>query len=274
MTTAVLTARLPPTRHSRSLDPGDIMRLKALALLALLPATLAQAETGVWSLIAESGGCDVSFLPEAVDDGIFFVDRGDAECGADIGRITGYALNEEGAVVVLYSTLDGVDLVGNVTRQADGVFTGRLRGGGVLRLEHKSGPIGIADPMTGLMTGETAEPLDLEDEAAADAPLAGAAPQGDCLSYAGREGTCAEQSDLGPPEGGQLQVLTRMNLRDQGTTSGSAVIGRAEAGACLAITFCSEDEQGRLWCGVQSDTAQGYLLKQDSKTVYALNTCR
>lgn len=259
------------------------MRLPALALLAALPATLAQAETGVWSLIAESGGCEVSFLPEAVDDGIFFVDRGEADCGPDVGKITGYAINEEGAVVVLYSTLDGVDLVGNVTREQDGVFTGKLRSGGVLRLEHKSGPMGIADPMTGLITGEEAAPVEPTDpgepeadgagEAEADAPLT-AMPAGDCLAYAGREGSCADQADLGPPEGGQLQTLTRMNLRDQGTTSGSNVIGRAEAGVCLAITFCSEDEQGRLWCGVQSDSGQGYLLKQDGDTVYALNSCR
>ena len=253
------------------------MRLPVLALLAALPATLAQAETGVWSLIAESGGCEVSFLPEAVDDGIFFVDRGEADCGPDVGKITGYAMNEEGAVVVFYSTLDGVDLVGNVSRDRDGVFTGKLRSGAVLRLEHKSGPMGITDPMTGLLTGEDAAPVDPtadpDGEAEADAPLA-AMPAGDCLAYAGRAGTCADQADLGPPDGGQLQLLTRMNLRDQGTTSGSSVIGRAEAGACMAITFCSEDEQGRLWCGVQTDAGQGYLLKQDAETVYALNSCR
>ena len=252
------------------------MRLAVLALLAALPATLARAETGVWSLIAESGGCEVSFIPEAVDDGIFFVDRGDADCGPDVGKITGYALNEEGAVVVLYSTLDGVDLVGTVNRQADGVFTGKLRAGGALRLEHKSGPMGITDPMTGLATGEAINPTepDGEPEAEADEPLSEVVRQGDCLSYAGRAGECVDQADLGPPDGGKLQVLTRMNLRDQGTTSGSRVIGRAEAGACLTITFCSEDESGRLWCGVQTDTGTGYLLKQDDKTVYATNSCR
>lgn len=247
------------------------MRLPALALLAALPATLAQAQTGIWSLIAESGGCEVSLLPEAVDDGIFFVDRGEADCGPDVGKITGYALNEEGAVVVFYSTLDGVDLLGSVTRQQDGIYTGKLRAGGVLRLEHRSGPMGITDPVTGLAAGEDGGPA--PDEEQADQPLAEAVPRGDCLAYAGREGSCADQADLGPPEGGRLQVLTRMNLRDQGTTSGSSVIGRAEAGACLPITFCSEDEQGRLWCGVQSDAGPGYLLKQDGKTVYALNSC-
>lgn len=249
------------------------MRLPCLALLALLPAQMATAATGVWSLIAESGGCDVSFLPEAVDDGIFFVDRGEAECGPDIGRVTGYALNDEGAVIVLYSTLSGVDLVGNLSRREDGVFAGTLRGGGALRLEHRSGPRGITDPASGLLTGETAVPLEHDDEADADAPLADAGDSGSCLTYSG-SGGCADQADLGPPEAGELQVLTRMNMRDQGSTQGSTVIGRAEAGSCLAVTFCSEDEQGRLWCGVSGAAGQGYILKQDSETVYARNSCR
>lgn len=247
---------------------------RAIACLALVLAPLpAAAETGRWSLIAESGGCEVAFLPEVVDDGIFFVDRGGADCGPDLGRITGYALNEDGAVVVLYSTLDGVDLMGQVARADDGVFTGTLRGGGALRLEHRSGPRGIPDPATGLLTGE--EPVTVNDdpEADADEPLAAAAPA-DCLAYAGQDGGCVDQADLGPPETGQLQVLTRMNLRDQGTTDGSSVVARIEAGTCLTAGFCSEDAEGRLWCGVTGAMGQGFILKQDAKTVFARNACR
>lgn len=248
---------------------------RILVCLGVLGAAAvpAAAETGRWSLIAESGGCEVAFLPEAVDDGIFFVDRGEAECGPDVGRITGYALNEDGAVVVFYSTLAGVDLVGQVARSEDGVFTGTLRGGGALRLEHRSGPRGITDPGTGLLTGE--EPVAVEDdpEAAADAPVA-AAPTDDCLVYAGQDGGCVDQADLGPPDSGRLQVLTRMNLRDQGTTQGSTVVGRIAAGACLQAGFCSEDGEGRLWCGVTGDAGQGFILKQDATTVYARNDCR
>ena len=249
------------------------MRPVAFALIALLPG-IAAAETGRWSLIAESGGCDVSFLPEAVDDGIFFVDRAGADCGPDIGRITGYALNEEGAVVVFYSTLSGVDLLGQVTRQDDGVFSGTLRGGAALRLEHRSGPRGITDPGTGLLTGETPVTVEDDPEADADEPMASAAPQEDCLVYTGQDGVCVAQADLGPPEGGKLQVLTRMNLRDQGTTQGSTVVGRIEAGACLDAGFCAEDGEGRLWCGVQGAAGQGFILKQDAKTVFARNSCR
>jgi hypothetical protein len=243
-----------------------------LALLALAPLPVA-AETGRWSLIAESGGCDVSFLPEAVDDGIFFVDRGAADCGPDLDRVTGYALNEDGAVVVLYSTLDGVDLVGQLTRADDGVFTGTLRGGGPLRLEHRSGPRGITDPGTGLLTGEEPVTVDDDPEADADEPLAAAAPT-DCLVYAGQDGGCVDPADLGPPEGGQLQVLTRMNLRDQGTTDGSTVVARITPGTCLQAGFCSEDAEGRLWCGVTGDMGQGFILKQDGETVFARNACR
>ena len=250
------------------------MRAIALALLAFLPSALAAAEPGRWSLIAESGGCEVAFLPEAVDDGIFFVDRGEADCGPDIGRITGYALNEDGAVIVFYSTLSGVDLMGQVTRSDDGVFTGTLRGGGALRLEHRSGPRGITDPGTGLLTGEAPVAIEDDPEAAADEPLAAVPAPGDCLVYAGQEGACVDQADLGPPEGGKLQVLTRMNLRDQGTTQGSQVVGRVEPGTCLDAGFCAEDGEGRLWCGVQGAAGQGYILKQDDKTVFARNSCR
>ena len=248
------------------------MRAMILALATLSPA-LAQAETGRWSLIAESGGCEVSFLPEAVDDGIFFVDRGEADCGPDIGRVTGYALNDDGATVVLYSTLDGVDLVGQLARSEDGVFTGKLRSGGALRLEHRSGPRGITDPGTGLLTGEVPVVVEDDPEAEADEPLAAITPDA-CLTYAGGNGGCVDQADLGPPDGGALQVITRMNMRDQGTTQGSTVVARIEAGACLQAGFCSEDGDGRLWCGVSGPMGQGFILKQDATTVYARNSCR
>lgn len=252
-----------------------------LAGLVTLLGHPALAQDGRWSLIAESGGCEVSFVEEMVDDGIFFVDRHGADCGPDIGRITGYALNDEGATVVLYSTLAGVEVLGRATLGENGVFAGALRKGGVLRLEHRSGSRVIADP-----AGEVALEMPADDPAAdtegetglADGPDTQAEPAvqptGPCIGYAGQGEACAEAADLGPPESGMLQVLTRMNLRDQGTTQGSSVIGRVEAGTCLTVTFCSEDEQGRLWCGVQGDGLQGYVLKQDAQTVYSRNSCR
>lgn len=252
------------------------MRLSVF-LLSLALGGAAHAQDGTWSLSAESGSCDLSFVAEAVDDGIFFVDRGEGGCGADIDLITGYALNEEGAVVVFYSTLEGVEQVGQVTRQEDGVYTGKARSGAALRLAHKSGSRDIADPVGDSRAGDEGgtavdgamTPPEPEGESAADAPLA---PAGDCLVYAGGT-TCADQADIGPPEGGALQVLSRMNMRDVGTTDGSNVVGRVEAGACLQATLCSEDGQGRLWCGVQGDAGSGFILKQDGETVYARNSC-
>lgn len=248
------------------------MRL-SVVLLSLALGGAAHAQDGTWSLIAESGGCDVKFVAEAVDDGIFFVDRGDGKCGEDIDLITGYALNEEGAVVVFYSTLAGVEQVGQVTRQEDGAFSGKARSGSALRLEHKSGSQAIADPVGGNRAadegGAMSEP-EADAESVADAPIAGA---GACLVYAGGT-TCADQADIGPPESGALQVLSRMNMRDAGTTDGSTVVGRIEAGSCLQATLCSEDGQGRLWCGVQGDAGQGFILKQDGETVYARNSCK
>lgn len=258
------------------------MRLAAclsLLLGAAFAAPLHAQSTGVWSLIAESGGCEVSFLNEAVDDGIFFVDRGEADCGPDVGKITGYAMNDEGATIVFYSTLNGVELVGQASRSEEGIYLGKLRSGAILRLEHLSGARGITDPSTGLRMGEEVvitEPdgspdggPDAEEEA--DAPLQDQSA-GACLSYAGGS-TCAAAEDLGPPDSGQLQPMSRMNIRDQGTTEGSSVIGRIEAGACVTAGLCSEDGEGRLWCGVQSEGLQGFILKQDAETVYARNSC-
>jgi len=250
----------------------SVRALGPAALLGLSLAIPAAAQDGRWSLIAESGGCEISFVEEMVDDGIFFVDRHSADCGADIGRITGYSLNDEGTTIVFYSTLSGVETLGRVTRSAEGaLFEGALRQGGVLRLEHRSGSRQIADPAGDIVA----------DDAAPDAPGAADSqpepaiqPTGPCLAYAGQPGNCADAADLGAPEAGELQVLTRMNLRDQGTTQGSTVIGRVEAGACLAVTFCSADERGRLWCGVQGGGVQGYVLKQDDETVYGRNACR
>lgn len=252
------------------------MRLSVF-LLSLALGGAAHAQVGTWSLTAESGACDLSFVAEAVDDGIFFVDRGEGGCGDDIDLITGYALNEEGAVVVFYSTLEGVEQVGQVARQEDGSYTGKARSGAVLRLEHKSGSRDIADPVAGnradVEGGSTPDGAmtapEPDTESAADAPLAQA---GDCLVYAGGT-TCADQTDIGPPQGGALQVLSRMNMRDAGTTDGSNVVGRIEAGSCLQATLCSEDGQGRLWCGVQGDAGTGFILKQDGETVYARNSC-
>lgn len=251
--------------------------------LALLLTTASAASAATWELLSESGSCVISLVPEMIDDGIFFVDRGEADCGPDIARITGYALNNDGQDVAFYSTLEGIDLIGQVRREEEGIYRGSMRNGMALRMEHRSGAKGIADPMTGLTNSEDVAPgfdTDSEttppapdNEAQADAPLTRDAGAADCLLYAGTNG-CAEQEDLGPPDGGQLQTLTRMNLRDQGTTAGSQVIAQVDPGTCFQITFCTEDGEGRLWCGVQNDSLTGYLLKQDDKSVYSRNSCR
>lgn len=237
------------------------------SLGAFAPAALAQ--DGRWTLLAEDGTCEISFVNEQVDDGILAVDRF-GTCGPSIDQITGYALNEEGAVILFYSTFTGVDLVGTVTRDEGGVYKGTLRKGGALRLEHRSGAKAIADPVTGAALLEPDE----DPEAAADAPLAEAVRRGPCLALSGQPDTCAEDEDLGPPEGGEMRVITRLNLRNIPGTEGSSVVGRVESGSCVVVNFCSEDGQGRLWCGVGTDVGEGFVLKQDDKTVYAKNTCR
>ena len=241
------------------------MRLTLLATTMILAALPAKAATGLWAMTADSGSCEVSFVPEQIDDGIFFVDRGEADCGADIGRVTGYSLNEDGAMIVLYSTLDGVELLGTVAKAEAGGFEGSFKSGVKVRLDHVSGPKEIANPIAGSAALESSA---VEGEEPAEEPAAAL----DCLKIAGSE-TCAEEADMGAPQGTEIKLFTRMNLRDQGTTSGSSVVGRAEAGQCMSVTFCSDDENGRLWCGVNGGGLSGYVLKQDDKTVYAANSC-
>lgn len=244
-----------------------------IALLLALPLP-AFAEAGRWELLSETGGCEVSLLPEMIDDGIFFVDRGEADCGPDLNPITGYALNDDGAELVLYSTLEGVELLGTLSRDGEGLYRGQLRKGSALRLAHKSGPRGIADPRSGLVLGEEIAPaIDTDAETTPPAPEEEAREQAPgCLTYAGGT-SCAAPEDQGPPDGGSLQVLTRMNLRDRAGTDGSSVVGQATAGTCLQVSLCEPDARGRLWCSVQSASLSGWLLKQDDETVYARNSC-
>lgn len=251
------------------------MRMLPCLFALSLTSGPALAAGGTWELLAESGGCTVTLVPEMVDDGIFFVDRGEADCGPDIGRITGYALNDEGGEIVFYSTLEGVDLVGQMSREAEGLYRGTLRNGMVVRMEHKSGPKGIADPRTGLTTGEDIAPAFADNGEESAPPSAEVpeetAPPGNCQTYAGGR-SCAETEDLGPPENGQLQTLTRMNLRDS-ASAGGAKLGQAEAGTCFTVSLCDSDAEGRLWCSVSTGSLSGWVLKQDAETVYSRNSC-
>lgn len=248
--------------------------LPCLFALSLISGP-ALAAGGTWELVAESGGCRVTLVPEMVDDGIFFVDRGEADCGPDIGRITGYALNDDGGEIVFYSTLEGVDLVGQMNRDAEGLYRGTLRNGMVVRMEHQSGPKGIADPRTGLTTGEDIAPAFSESEDETTPPSAEipeeTAPPGNCRTYTGGR-SCVEEEDLDAPALGQLQTLTRMNLRDTPNAAGARV-GQAEAGTCFTVSLCDSDAEGRLWCSVSTETLSGWVLKQDATTVYSRNSC-
>ena len=236
-------------------------------VVGLVASNAAFAEGGRWNIFAEDGSCEISFVDELVDDGILAIDRF-GTCGPSIDQITGYALNEEGAVVIFYSTLSGVELVGQVTREQGNEFKGTLRKGGTLRLEHRSGTTAIVDPIKGAALPEPDE-VPTEDTSVAEAPSTGP-----CLAYAGQADTCAVDADLGPTESGEMQLLTRLNLRNIPGTDGSSVIGRIESGTCLQVNLCMEDSIGRLWCGVSSDAGEGFLLKQDDKTVYARNACQ
>ncbi|RRH77903.1 SH3 domain-containing protein [Falsigemmobacter faecalis] len=252
------------------------MRLMPCLFAMSLMSAPALAAGGTWELLAETGGCTVTLVPEMIDDGIFFVDRGEADCGPDIGRITGYALNDEGGEIVFYSTLEGVDLVGQMAREAEGLYRGTLRNGVALRMEHTSGPKGIADPRTGLTTGEDLAPAFAESGDETTPPSAEmpeeTAPPGNCRTYAGGR-SCAAEEDIDAPPGGQLQTLTRMNLRDIAGTSGSGVVGQAEAGTCFDVSLCDSDAEGRLWCSVSTAALSGWILKQDAGTVYSRNSC-
>lgn len=239
-------------------------------VLGLFAPLMAQAQDGRWSIVAEDGTCEIAFVDELVDDGILAIDRF-GNCGPSIDQITGYALNNDGAVILFYSTFTGVDLVGQVSRDDSGAFKGAFRKGGALMVEHRSGSRAITDPVKEAALLEPEEGMNTA--AAPEAPAETAAPRGPCIALAGAPETCADEADLGEPETGEMRVLTRLNLRNIPGTEGSTVLGRVEAGACVAVNLCLEDAQGRLWCGVSTDAGEGFVLKQDDKTVYARNSC-
>lgn len=245
-------------------------------VLGLFAPMMVFAQEGRWSIVAEDGTCEIAFVDELVDDGILAIDRF-GSCGPSIDQITGYALNNDGAVILFYSTFTGVDLVGTVNRDESGAFKGTFRRGGALLVEHRSGSSAITDPVQEAALLEPEEGMaasEEETESLADAPDDTPVSRGPCLALSGRPDACADDNDLGPPEGGEMQVVTRLNLRNIPGTDGSTVIGRVEAGSCVAVNICLEDSQGRLWCGISTDAGEGFVLKQDDETVYARNACQ
>lgn len=242
-------------------------------VLGLLFPLSAIAQDGRWTLAAEDGTCEIAFVDEQVDDGILAIDRF-GTCGPSIDQITGYSLNNDGASILFYSTFSGVELLGQVQRDDTGAFKGAFRKGGALLLEHRSGSNTIVDPVSEAALLEPEEGVQAPDSAPeAEAPAEETAARGPCLALAGNPDACAEDTDLGPPEAGEMLVLTRLNLRNIPGTEGSSVLGRVEAGSCVAVNLCLEDAQGRLWCGISSEAGEGFVLKQDEKTVYARNSC-
>ncbi|MFN3938306.1 MAG: SH3 domain-containing protein [Gemmobacter sp.] len=233
-----------------------------LALALGLSPAIAVAE---WRLEGNGASCRIAFDDEAVDDGIFFVEKRDADCGP-FARITGYAVGEGGEAVVFWSTLDTVEQVGRAVREAEGRYSGNLRSGGNFILVHLSGPTEIPDP-AGDLVEEGAPPA---EPAAEPAPQGGTASVSSCLRFAGNRPGCAEDDNMGPPEA-ELQVLSRMNLRALASTT-AQIVTRLEPGQCLPVIGCEEVE-GRLWCQVETAGQAGWMLKQDAETVYALNRC-
>ena len=84
--------------------------------------------------------------------------------------------------------------------------------------------------------------------------------------YLGLSSTCATPEDLSPPviseDGsavGSLQVLARLNVRDQPRRD-AGVVGTLPADICLKVNFCTIGADG-IWCRARFGENSGWVAK-------------
>lgn len=225
--------------------------LPVIAGLLCLALSAPVAASDLWSVTSPKGSCHISFDQDPVAEGIFAVTQHDSACPENLKAISGYSMNNGDGTIILYSTASGLEQVARADKEQPGIYVGMTLDGESLQIVHSD----VAEPQP-----------ELKPE-----PAAGKAG---CLPYAG--GGCAQPNDIGAPDVAagvtSIHMVTRMNIRAMPGTEG-AVLGRVEAGQCLEIVGCVEQNGTTVWCEVEMKTYRGWVLKQDDRKVYARNAC-
>ncbi|MBU3963997.1 MAG: SH3 domain-containing protein [Alphaproteobacteria bacterium] len=219
--------------------------LVAAALLAALPAHSAEPE--IWTMTTRQGSCRLSFEEDPVAEGVLSTLFHDGSCFDFTNPVTGYSMNNGDHTIILYSTKDGLTMVGRADMEEPGHYLGVIGDG---------------------------EELTLVQDGGKPAPRPVAAPAGPCPTYV--DGGCAQPSDVGSPDVAagvtSIQALTRMNIRAMPDRSG-AVLGKLDQNQCVTVIGCVEQNGSTMWCEIEMGTYRGWVLKHDAGKIYIRNAC-
>lgn len=219
--------------------------LVAATLLVALPVHSAEPE--IWTMTTLQGSCRLSFEEDPVAEGVLSTLFHDGSCFDFANPVTGYSMNNGNHTIILYSTKDGLTMVGRADMEEPGHYVGVIGDG---------------------------EELTLVQEGSKPAPRPVATPAGPCPIYV--DGGCAQPSDVGSPDvaGGvtSVQALTRMNIRAMPDRSG-AVLGKLDKDQCVTVIGCVEQNGTTIWCEIEMGTYRGWVLKREAGKIYSRNAC-
>lgn len=97
------------------------------AAAALFAAGSAGAiEPGPWALSSPEGTCELSFEREPVADGIWSILQHKGDCPEQLKSLSGYSESNEGQSLMLYSTVNGLEMQGRVDREDANLYVGMV----------------------------------------------------------------------------------------------------------------------------------------------------
>jgi hypothetical protein len=111
--------------------------LVAAALLVALPAHSAEPE--IWTMTTPQGSCRLSFEEDPVAEGVLSTLFHDGSCFDFTNPVTGYSMNNGDHTIILYSTKDGLTMVGRADLEEPGHYVGVIGDGEQLTLVQDGG---------------------------------------------------------------------------------------------------------------------------------------
>lgn len=96
--------------------------LAAATLMAAVPAHAQDSE--IWKLTSSQGTCRLSFEEDPVAEGVLSTLFHDDGCFKFKNPVTGYSMNNGENTIILYSTHDGLKVVGRADMEEPGHYVG------------------------------------------------------------------------------------------------------------------------------------------------------
>ena len=96
--------------------------LAAASLMLVVPAHAQESE--VWKMTSSQGTCRLSFEEDPVAEGVLSTLFHDDGCFKFKNPVTGYSMNNGENTIILYSTHDGLKVVGRADMEEPGHYVG------------------------------------------------------------------------------------------------------------------------------------------------------